>query len=258
LPWQADKKTMLTTDINCDMGEGIGNDAQLMPFISSANIACGYHAGDTATMQQTVQLAIEHQVAIGAHPSYDDVANFGRSAIHLPPDEVYEIVCRQIKTLENICVANKTLLRHVKPHGALYNTAAKALDTAQAIALAVKHCNPGLILFGLPDSCMQQAAKEAGIAFCAEAFADRGYQPDGTLTPRNQPGALINNTTDAVKQVLQLVQTKTITAITGQVIAVDAGTICIHGDGAHALAFARAIHSALRNAGIIIKKYEQQ
>jgi 5-oxoprolinase (ATP-hydrolysing) subunit A len=249
---------MFTTDINCDMGEGIGNDAQLMPFISSANIACGYHAGNAATMQQTVQLAIEHHVAIGAHPSYNDIANFGRLAISLAPNEVYDIVCRQVKTLAAVCSANNVPLRHVKPHGALYNTAAKDLPTAQAIALAVKDCNHGLILYGLPGTFMQQAAKEAGIAFWGEAFADRSYQPDGTLTPRQEPGALINNTAEAVKQALQLVQTKTITTITGQVIPVDAGTICIHGDGEHALEFAKAIDAAFSNAGITINKYEQR
>jgi 5-oxoprolinase (ATP-hydrolysing) subunit A len=252
------KKTMFTTDINCDMGEGIGNDAQLMPFISSANIACGYHAGDAATMQQTVQLAIEHHVAIGAHPSYNDVANFGRLAISLPPNEVYEIVCSQIKILATVCAANNTVLHHVKPHGALYNTAVKDLPTAQAIALAVKDCNPNLILYGLPGTFMQQAAKEAGISFLGEAFADRTYQPDGTLTQRQQAGALINNTADAVKQALQLVQTKTVTTITGQVIPVDAGTICIHGDGVYAPEFAKAIHAAISNAGITINKNEQR
>jgi 5-oxoprolinase (ATP-hydrolysing) subunit A len=249
---------MLITDLNCDMGEGIGNDAQLMPFISSANIACGYHAGDATTMRQTVQLAMEHGVAIGAHPSYNDKANFGRLPIDLPPNEIYDIVCRQVKILASICAENKTLLHHVKPHGALYNTAAKDLPAAQAIALAVKDCNPNLILCGLPETFMQQAAEETGIAFLGEAFADRSYQPDGTLTLRKQPGALISNTADAVKQALQLVQTKTVTTITGQVIPVNAGTICIHGDGEHAPEFAKAIHAALRIAGIIITKYEQR
>jgi 5-oxoprolinase (ATP-hydrolysing) subunit A len=249
---------MFTTDINCDMGEGIGNDAQLMPFISSANIACGYHAGDATTMRQTVQLAMQHGVAIGAHPSYNDKANFGRLPINLPPNEVYDIICRQVKALAAVCSANNVPLHHVKPHGALYNTAAKDLPTAQAIALAVKDCNPNLILYGLPGTSMQQAAKKTGIAFLGEAFADRSYHPDGTLTPRQQPGALINNTADAVKQALQLVQTKKVTTTTGQVIPVDAATICIHGDGEHALEFAKAIHAAFRIAEIIITKYEQR
>jgi 5-oxoprolinase (ATP-hydrolysing) subunit A len=243
-------------DINCDMGEGTGNDAQLMPFISSANIACGYHAGDAATMQQTVQLAITHQVAIGAHPSYADRENFGRTAIDLPPAEVYAIVLQQVKRLAAVCTANHTKLHHVKPHGALYNTAAKDVPTAQAIARAVKDSGENLILFGLPGSCMQQAAEELGLGFCGEAFADRTYQPDGTLTSRQQPNALITNTADAIKQALQLIQTKTITTITGQLISVDAGTICLHGDGAHALDFAKAIHAALGSAGIPIKEYD--
>jgi 5-oxoprolinase (ATP-hydrolysing) subunit A len=250
------KKTMQQIDINCDMGEGIGNDALLMPLISSASIACGYHAGDEATMRQAVRLAVAHKVAVGAHPSYFDRENFGRTAVNLPPDEVYAIVTKQVQLLADICTAENTKLHHVKPHGALYNTAAKDMPTALAIAAAVKDFNKNLVLYGLPGSCMQQAAAAQGIAFWGEAFADRTHQPDGTLTPRQQPNALISNSHDAVRQVLQLVQSKTIGTVTGQTIAVDAATICIHGDGPHALDFAAAINAALANAGITISKYE--
>jgi 5-oxoprolinase (ATP-hydrolysing) subunit A len=195
-------------------------------------------------------------VAIGAHPSYFDRQNFGRTPVDLPPAEVYAIVLKQVNELAAVCAANHTLLHHVKPHGALYNTGAKDLPVAQAIAGAVKDSDEKLILYGLPGSCMQQAAEEYGIPFLGEAFADRTYQPDGTLTPRQQPGALITSTADAVKQVLQIIQTKTITTITGEMIAVDAGTICIHGDGEHAPDFAKAIHAALGSAGITINKYD--
>lgn len=245
--------TMAVTDINCDMGEGIGNDAALMPFISSANIACGYHAGDAATMRQTAELAMAHGVSVGAHPSYPDKENFGRSPMALPPPEVYRIVTAQVKAMQAVCADCGAVMRHVKPHGALYNIAAKDLPTALAIATAVKDCGSRLVLYGLPGSCMQAAAEASGIAFCGEAFADRSYQPDGTLTPRDVPGALLADTAAVVAQVLQLLQAKTVTTLSGVELPVAAATICIHGDGPHAPAFAAAIHAALGRAGITIK-----
>jgi 5-oxoprolinase (ATP-hydrolysing) subunit A len=249
---------MQQIDINCDMGEGVGNDALLMPLISSANIACSYHAGDEDTMWHTVQTAMAHKVAIGAHPSYADRENFGRTPIHLPPQHVYTIVAKQVQLLQTICTAAHTTLHHVKPHGALYNTAANDLPTANAIACAVKDCNSKLVLYGLPGTCMEQAAATHGLTFWGEAFADRTYQPNGTLTPRQHANALINNSADAVKQVLQIAQQQTITTITGQVIAANAATICIHGDGTHALDFAKTINAALISANISINKYEHR
>lgn len=239
-------KDQVLIDINCDMGEGMNTDAELMPYISSASIACGYHAGDINLMNATVELALKYNVNIGAHPSYPDKENFGRTAMLLSPAEVYAIVTRQINDLTAICKSHNTKLQHVKPHGALYNTAAKDNNIAAAIARAIKENDPALILFGLPNSCLQQAATETGISFWAEAFADRTYQPGGSLTPRQQPNALIETENDSVKQVLQIVHEKTLTAVDGTIMNTDVQTICIHGDGKHALVLAKAIHRALR------------
>jgi len=211
--------------INCDLGEGIGNDAELMPYIDEANIACGFHAGDALTMQATVNLCLQYGVKIGAHPSYLDRENFGRSEIQLSADEIYELVQKQIETLNQIVKTAGGTLHHVKPHGALYNTSAKNLEVAMAIARAVKDIDPGLILFGLKNSVSIKAAKEIGLEASEEAFADRKYESDGSLTPRNQPSACFTK----VQEVLD------------QVKKIKADTWCIHGDGPHALEFAKAL-----------------
>jgi UPF0271 protein len=212
--------------INCDLGEGIGNDAELMPYIDEANIACGFHAGDAFTMRETVALCIRYKVKIGAHPSYLDRENFGRKEIELSPEEIYLLVKKQVETLKNITEQAGTKLNHVKPHGALYNTSAKNEAVAQAIAKAVKDVDPSLILFGLKNSHSIAAAKNIGLKTSEEAFADRRYESDGSLTSRSQPGACL----ESVAQVLTQVQ------------KMKADTWCIHGDGPHALAFAKALH----------------
>jgi UPF0271 protein len=211
--------------INCDLGEGIGNDAELMPYIDEANIACGFHAGDAFTMRETVALCIPHGVKIGAHPSYLDRENFGRKDIELSSDEIYLLVKKQVETLKKIADQAGAKLNHVKPHGALYNTSAKNPEVAKAIAKAVKDIDPGLILFGLKNSHSIAAGKEIGLKTAEEAFADRRYESDGSLTPRNQPGACF----ESVAQVL------------AQVEKIKADTWCIHGDGPHALEFAKAL-----------------
>lgn len=241
-------------DLNCDMGEGVGNDAALMDFVSSANIACGFHAGDAATMRSTVEIAIEKNVAIGAHPSYPDRQNFGRTAMHLPLSTVFEIVVEQIEALRHICSAAGGRLYHVKPHGALYNQAANDLELARTIAEAVKTVDPGLILFGLSGSLSIDAGKKAGLKTAAEVFADRSYGRDGKLTPRTEPNALITDETAAVGQVLQMVNEQTVTALDGSVILIAAETICIHGDGEYALGFAAAAHRELTKHGITISR----
>ena len=212
--------------INCDLGEGIGNDTELMPYIDEANIACGFHAGDAFTMRETIALCIRHKVKIGAHPSYLDRENFGRKEIELSPEEIYLLVKKQVETLKNITEQAGTKLNHVKPHGALYNTSAKNEAVAQAIAKAVKDVDPSLILFGLKNSHSIAAAKNLGLKTAEEAFADRKYESDGSLTPRSQPGACFEN----VAQVLT------------QVKKIKADTWCIHGDGPHAVDFAKALH----------------
>jgi UPF0271 protein len=248
---------MPVIDFNCDLGEGIGNDALIMPYISSANIACGYHAGDADTMAQTVALCLQHNVAIGAHPSYADRKNFGRTNQNLAPEEIYRIVQEQIQTLVNIAKTFSARVQHVKPHGALYNRAAKDTVIATAIAKAVKNLDLNLFLLGLPASEIQYAAEKEGLRFVAEAFADRTYQPDGSLTPRTQPNALIEDEVVAINQVLQIVQNKTVTCIDGKIIPLQAATICIHGDGKQAIDLAKALYNTLTKEGIIIQSFNQ-
>ena len=232
-------------DINCDMGEGMANDEALMPYISSANIACGYHAGDTDTIKRTIDLCMQHKVAIGVHPSFYDHENFGRTEIELPVKEIYDLVQKQIKILRSIAAADDVVLQHVKPHGALYNMSAKDVTIAHAIALAVKDYDNNLVLFGLSESHSVKEARRLGLKTKSEVFADRTYQDDGSLTPRSRPNALILDTGKAVEQALQMVNKRTVTAVSGKTIPVVAETICIHGDSEHAVEFAKAISEAL-------------
>lgn len=211
--------------LNCDLGEGIGNDAALMPYIDEANIACGFHAGDAFTMRETVALCIRHGVKMGAHPSYLDRENFGRKEIELSPEEIYLLVKKQIEILNQIVKTAGGTLNHVKPHGALYNTSAKNPDVAKAIAKAVKDIDPSLILFGLKGSLSIEVAQTMGLKTADEAFADRRYESDGSLTPRSQPGACFTEIQDVLDQVGKI----------------KADTWCIHGDGPYALEFAKAL-----------------
>jgi 5-oxoprolinase (ATP-hydrolysing) subunit A len=222
-------------DINCDLGEGFGQDADLMPYISSANIACGYHAGDAATMLRLVQLSKKHGVAIGAHPSFADRENFGRKILQLPTQEIYTLVAEQVNILAIICAKENTWLHHVKPHGALYNLSAADPLIAAAIVAAVKDTDQQLIIYGLPGSCLVKAAKQAGLRCTSEVFADRSYLPDGSLMPRSLPGAVLTDIQQVRKQVSALLHQQKFLA----------ETICIHGDGANALAFAKCISSLL-------------
>lgn len=241
---------MRTVDLNCDMGEGCPNDAELMRYVSSANIACGYHAGDAETMRRTVELALAGNVAIGAHPGYRDRENFGRTNISLRPEEVIDLVTDQIRSLNDICGQLGAKLHHVKPHGALYNQAAKDKDLAAAIAEAVASFDNDLILCGLSGSYLISEAESAGLITASEVFADRTYRPDGTLTPRTEPNALITDVRRCVDQVVQMVKTQTVTAANGSTIGIKADTVCVHGDGEHAVEFARAIREALSDAGV--------
>ena len=234
--------------LNCDMGEGIGNDEIIIPFINAANIACGYHAGNSTTMWQTVELAIKHKVAIGAHVSFLDKENFGRSEMQLSTDEVYELVSQQLIILNEITAELDVKINHVKPHGALYNMSAKDVALATVIAKAVKDFDSNLILVGLSGSHSISEAKKIGLKTASEVFADRTYQDDGTLTPRSQLNALIEEVDKAVKQVLQMTNEGTVTTLSGEIIPIIAETICIHGDGKQAVEFAKTIHSAVKGA----------
>lgn len=239
-------------DLNCDLGEGCTNDAQIMPFISSANIACGYHAGDIETIKQTLALAKQYNVAVGAHPSYADKENFGRKEMDLPIAEIKSLVITQIKLVKNLAEENGLELHHVKPHGALYNKSARDKEVALAIAEAVQETDPNLILFGLANSESGKAASEIGLQFYNEVFADRTYTAKGQLTPRTESNAMIKTDQEAIEQVMQMIKEGTVTATSGETIPIQADTICIHGDGEHAISFVKKINSFLQASQIKI------
>nr|WP_237730617.1 5-oxoprolinase subunit PxpA [Lelliottia amnigena] len=232
---------MIVVDLNADLGEGCTSDAELLTLVSSANIACGFHAGDAQTMQACVRGALKNGVAIGAHPSFPDRENFGRTAMNLPPETVYAQMLYQIGALEAIARAEGGQLRHVKPHGMLYNQAAKDAALADAIARAVHAVSPTLILVGLAGSELIRAGERHGLVTREEVFADRGYQADGSLVPRTAAGALIDDEEQALAQTLEMVQQGRVKSITGEWASVRAQTVCLHGDGEHALAFARRL-----------------
>jgi UPF0271 protein len=241
---------MPSIDLNCDMGESfgawtMGRDAELMDFVSSVNIACGFHAGDPTVMRRTVETAVRKNVAVGAHPGYPDLQGFGRRAMTFSPQEVLDMVLYQAAALKGICEASGARLHHVKPHGALYNTAAKDRALANAIARAVKSLDPGLILYGLSGSLLISEAEAEGLRTASEVFADRTYQPDGSLTPRSQPGALISNAGAAAAQALQMIEEQSVAAATGENVPLRAETVCVHGDGEKAVEFAMAIREKL-------------
>lgn len=236
----------MSININSDLGEGAGHDEQIMPFIDCANIACGWHAGDAATMQETVGSCLRQQVAIGAHPSFYDRENFGRTEMELPVQEIYELVTQQLVVLNEIAASLGASMQHVKPHGALYNMSARDALLANVIARAVKDFDSHLVLFGLSGSHSISEAKKLGLRTASEVFADRTYQDDGSLTPRSEPHALINETDKAVAQVLQMLRKGTVTTVSGKTIPILAETVCIHSDGKHAVAFAKAIYDVLK------------
>ena len=244
---------MKTIDINCDTGEGIGNEEAIIPFIYSENIACGYHAGDENTIWETAELCKKHNVAIGAHPSFLDKKNFGRTELKLDTDDIYDIVTQQLFIIDEVVSDLQVPIHHVKPHGALYNLSAKDKTTAAAIARAVKDFNHELILFGLSGSHSIKEAEKIGLETCNEVFADRTYMEDGSLMPRTMEGAVINDIDKVVQQALQLVNKGTVITATGKTIKLKADTICIHGDGIHAVELAKEITDNLKLDGIVLK-----
>lgn len=233
-------------DLNCDMGESfgawrMGDDETLLDIVTSANIACGFHAGDPSVMDATVKAALLRRVAIGAHPSYPDLAGFGRRSMQIAPDELERVVLYQIGALAAIAAANGGKLAHVKPHGALYNDAAKDRALADAIASAIKRHDATLILIGLADSALTEAGRAAGLATAAEGFCDRAYEADGTLRARAKPGAVFTDPVQAAEQAMKLAQSGRIQ------------TLCIHGDTPGAAAIARAVRAALEKSGATIE-----
>jgi len=239
-------------DFNCDLGEGCGDDAAIIPLITSASIACGGHAGDEASMRTTLRLCRDHGVAAGAHPSYPDRANFGRQEMPLAPAQIEAQVAAQVSALASIAESEGVRLAHVKPHGALYNVAARDRAVADAIVRAVVRFDPQLILFGLSGSQLTAAGEAAGLRVAHEVFAERRYEADGTLTPRNRDDAVIHALDDAIAQVLRFVRDGHVIARTGESLALHADTLCLHGDRVDAAGFARAIRAALEADGVHI------
>jgi UPF0271 protein len=249
-------------DLNCDMGESygpyrIGNDEALMARITSANIACGYHAGDPRVMDRTVRLAVEHSVAIGAHPGFPDRVGFGRRPMHLSPEELEDDILYQVGALTAFARAAGSALVHVKPHGALYNMAAADLAVARAIARGVARAGRDLVLVGLAGSAMLAAAQEAGLRAASEGFADRAYEADGTLRSRKLPGAVLHDPAAAAAQAVQIACDGYVTAYTGERVPLHADTLCIHGDNPEAVAIARAIRQRLEEAGVEVSALER-
>ncbi|HEX4986196.1 MAG TPA: 5-oxoprolinase subunit PxpA [Burkholderiales bacterium] len=246
---------MKTLDLNCDMGEGLGawkmgDDEALLEHVTSANIACGFHAGDPGIMRRIVGLALDKGVAVGAHPSLPDLQGFGRRNMSVSAQEAYDMVLYQVGAAAAFVQARGARLSHVKPHGALYNLAAKDEKLAQAIAAAVRDFDPRLVLYGLSGSALVRAGADAGLRTAAEVFADRTYQADGSLTPRSQPDALIDGADAAVAQVRRMVAEGRVRSRQGTDAAVQADTLCIHGDAPGAVEFAKRIRAALAADGV--------
>jgi UPF0271 protein len=239
-------------DLNADVGEGCGQDAAIMPLISSANIACGYHAGDAQSMREAISLARDLDVAIGAHPSFPDRKNFGRVEMRLSVQEVRDAVVAQIESLAEIAVAQRTHLRHVKPHGALYNMAARDEQLAEAIVSAVSSVDRNLALFGLSGSALISIGTRMGIRTLSEVFADRGYRPDGTLLPRSEPGSVLHDGAQVAARAVTMLTDQSVIAADGTRVALRADTICVHGDTPGAALLAAHIRGALAVAGITV------
>lgn len=246
-------------DLNCDLGEAFGNysfggDHQIIPLITSANIACGFHAGDENVMYETVKLAKENGVGIGAHPGFHDIQGFGRRNMDLSPDEIYTLVAYQIGALSAFCRIHDVKINHVKPHGVLYNMGARDKDIAHAIAQAVYDVDPSLILVGLSNTLLVSEAESIGLKAANEVFADRRYEENGQLVSRKEADAVLTDTDEAIEQVVKMVKENKVIAKTGKEIELKADTICVHGDGAHALEFVSKIRERLTKEGISITK----
>lgn len=251
-------KMKRSIDLNCDLGEGFGiytlaPDQELIPHLSSANVACGFHAGDPTTMRRTVALARRHGVAVGAHVGYRDLEGFGRRHLEVPPEVLIDQTCYQIGALEGLCRAEGMRLQHVKPHGALYHRAMRDTAVAESLAEAVRLYDPGLLVFARAGSALDLAARGKGLRVVGEVFVDRGYRPDGTLLPRGEEGALVTDPREVARRAVKVVLEGKITACNGQDILVDGQTLCVHGDTARSLELLRAIRSEFEACGIAVK-----
>ena len=246
-----------TIDLNCDMGESygawkMGADAEVMPYICSANIACGFHAGDPATIRKTVRLAVDHNVAVGAHPSLPDLMGFGRRTMRITPQDMYDLIIYQAGAVEAFARAAGVKLHHVKCHGALYNMAATDQGLSEAMARAVADLGGGVKLYALSNSLMMKIAKDKKIPVYGEVFADRGYSDDGTLAPRDKPGGMIEDPQASVTQVLGMIEGGYVTSLSGRRIPVSADTLCLHGDQPGAVRFAQTLRKVFKEKGITV------
>lgn len=251
---------MHKVDLNSDLGESfgaykVGSDEEILKYVTSANIACGFHAGDPDVMHKTVKLALSNNVAIGAHPGVQDLIGFGRRNIKISPEEAYNMVVYQIGALYGFIKSEGGKMQHVKPHGALYNMAAKDSELARAIAEAVYKVEPELILFGLAGSQLITQGEKIGIKTASEVFVDRTYQIDGSLTPRSHPDAMVTDTDKAVIRVERMIKEGVVMCQQGEYIKIKADTVCVHGDGEQALAFTRKIKEYLKKSGITINNF---
>lgn len=251
---------MIAIDLNCDMGEGfgvytLGYDEEAMPHVSSINVACGFHASDPSNMWKTIRLAKKHGVAVGAHPAFPDLVGFGRRSIGASLEEIKADVIYQIGALWAFCQVEGVKMQHVKVHGAMYNQAEKDINVAVAIAEAIKAVDPELYMLCLGNSTMVEGAKQVGINYVEEAFADRAYTAQGTLVPRKQPGAVIHDVSHVAERVVSMVKDKKVTAIDGSIIPITAQTICVHGDTPGAIDMIKAIRSKLEQAGVALQPF---
>ena len=247
----------MRVDLNADLGESfgawpMGHDAALMPSLSSANIACGFHAGDPGTMRETVALARAHGVAVGSHPGFPDLVGFGRREMQASPREIEDFVLYQVAALAGVAAAQGVGLQHVKAHGALYLMACRHRAMADAIARAVAALDKSLILFGLPRSAMLEAGRAAGLRVAAEVFADRAYEADGSLASRAKPGSVIHDPAAVVARTVRMVRDREVVALDGSVVRLEADTLCLHGDTPGAADLARAVRAGLEAAGVEI------
>ncbi len=253
---------MYAIDLNSDLGESfgayqMGRDGEIIPLISSANVACGFHAGDPTIMAKTVQLCKTAGASVGAHPGFPDLQGFGRRNMNISPADVKNLILYQVGALDAFCKSAGVKLRHVKPHGALYNMAAKDPALAKAICEGIQEYGPALILLGLSGSEMLRQAKAIGLPYAAEIFADRAYEDDGTLVSRTKPGAMILNEAEAVSRVIGMIKDHTVTSINGKQIEICPDSVCVHGDSEKALLFVKKIRAALEQEGITIKPLDE-
>ena len=243
----------LTVDFNADLGEGAGHDDQLLALVTSANIACGFHAGDAETMRRSIEAARDRKVAVGAHPSLFDRENFGRKELPVKPDEVYDAVVYQLGIFQAIAEAAGVRPNHVKPHGALYNMAVRDEELAEAIGRAIAKVDPNLILFAPQNTALAQAGKTNGLQIVHEVFADRNYLGNGSLVPRTRPDALLHDPEEAAPRVVRMLREGKVRSVDGVDVDVRAETICLHGDNPEAVAFAHALRARLESEGITIR-----